>query len=258
MSSLRKVSWSSVVDGRGAIPPAPEPEKPVTEADYACRRAEPIGNGIIAEDLKNRDRAYHRERVGHESGDDMGTNRARFLSALISVSTMFIVVGAPSATADSGVNPPMDYGGGCVIDPANRSVTIDSLRSRCTLQQQNSIFGNAVRGAVPTGVKNGWVTSPATTQAIAPAFWIGKTFYTGQDGGYVLNRLTGAGFEGLRANVYSGPAITDGAPTWALDYLPPVAQTYDEIREITPGVWFGYSWQRDTAPPTLMLTFALA
>ncbi|WP_216908610.1 hypothetical protein [Nocardia noduli] len=40
--------------------------------------------------------------------------------------------------------------------------------------------------------------------------------------------------------------------------LSPVPQIYDEIREITPGVWFGDSWRRDTAPPTLLLTFALA
>ena len=46
------------------------------------------------------------------------------------------------------------------------------------------------------------------------------------------------------------------------DYIPLVALlrrrlSDDEIREITPGLWFGYSWRRDTAPPTLLLTFAL-
>jgi hypothetical protein len=103
------------------------------------------------------------------------------------------------------------------------------------------------------------VIRPVDMQSWAPAVWIGKTFYTGPDGGYLQNRITGAGIEGWRADVYTAPAILDGRPTWALNYATsPTPQIYDEIREITPGVWFGYSWRRDTASPTMLLSFAIA
>ncbi|WP_245717634.1 hypothetical protein [Nocardia jejuensis] len=152
-----------------------------------------------------------------------------------------------------------DYGAGCVLYPGNRAATVDSLRFRCAPGQLESIFRDASRGAVPMGVHDGWVTSPPDTKAIAPAFWIGKTFYTGPDGGFLMNRLTPAGVEGIRADVYTAPAIMDGQPTWALDYAPsPLPWVYDEIREVTPGVWFGYSWSRDAGGASQMLSFALA
>ncbi|MET9492038.1 hypothetical protein [Nocardia sp. NPDC006630] len=160
---------------------------------------------------------------------------------------------APIASADA------DYGGGCVLYDGNPAATIDSLRFRCGPAQQDNIFRDAAQGAVPMGVKNGWVIRPLDMAAWTPAVWIGKTFYTGPDGGYLMNRITPAGIEGWPANVYSAPAILDGRPTWALNYAPsPTPQIYDEIREITPGVWFGYSWSRDPGGPVALLTFALA
>ncbi|ONM47509.1 hypothetical protein [Nocardia donostiensis] len=161
--------------------------------------------------------------------------------------------------AVAGAAPVVDYGAGCVIDPDNRAVTIDSLRFRCTPEQQDTIFNEAQRGEVPTGVKDGWVTRPPVMQTLAPPFWIGKTFYTGPDGGYLWNRITAADIPGWRADVYTAPALSDGEPTWVLNYAPsPTPQVYDEIREITPGVWFGYSWWRGAFQTTLLLTFVLA
>ncbi|WP_330227971.1 hypothetical protein OHA40_17275 [Nocardia sp. NBC_00508] len=172
---------------------------------------------------------------------------------------------AASAEADAdAVDPEVipavaDYGGGCVLYPGDKAATLDSLRFRCSPDQQDVIFRDAPLGAIPTGVQAGWVTRPPIMQSLAPAFWIGKTFYTGPDGGYLMNRLTGAGIEGWRADVYAAPALLDGGPTWALDYTPsPTPQVYDEIREVTPGVWFGYSWWRGAFQTTLLLTFALA
>ncbi len=151
-----------------------------------------------------------------------------------------------------------DYGSGCVLYPDDKAATIDSLRFRCSAEQQDAIFRDAPLGTVPTGVKAGWVTRPPVMQTVAPPLWIGKTFYTGPDGGYLMNRLTGAGVEGWRADVYASPALTDGRPAWALDYTPsPTPPVYDEIREVTPGVWFGYSWWRGALQTTLLLTFAL-
>ncbi|MEV0298816.1 hypothetical protein [Nocardia sp. NPDC050710] len=188
----------------------------------------------------------------------MVTNRANFLTTLVFSLGMTGVFGIPAATADDHAAA-SDYGGGCVVDPGDRAATIDALRFRCSLEQQVAIFHAAPRGEVPMGTKNGWVISPGYLQSSAPAIWIGKTFYTGPDGGYVMNRITGAGIEGWQADVSAGPAIMDGAPAWVLNYAPsPTPQIHDEIREITPGVWFGFSWRRDTAPPTLLLSFALA
>ncbi len=185
----------------------------------------------------------------------MRINRIITLCALAFSLCVSSFISLPVAAADSVT----DYGGGCVLDRNNRAVTVDSLRFRCSDRQQDAIFRDAQRGAVPMGVKNGWVVRPRDMQGPTSGLWIGKTFYTGPNGGYLMNRFTGAGIEGIRADVYTAPAILDGRPTWALNYAPsPTPQTYDEIREITPGVWFGYSWQRGTTPPTIQLTFALA
>ncbi|MFC9897925.1 hypothetical protein ACFVMC_29900 [Nocardia sp. NPDC127579] len=166
---------------------------------------------------------------------------------------VFAPLALPVAHADA------DYGGGCVLYDGNRAATIDSLRFRCNAAQQDALFRAAALGAVPMGVKDGWVIRPIDMQAWTPAVWIGKTFYTGPDGGRLMNRITAAGIEGWPADVFRGPALLDGGPAWVLDYRPsPSPQLYDEIREITPGVWFGYSWSRDAGGPVQLLTFALA
>lgn len=189
----------------------------------------------------------------------MRTSREIFRNALVvclastgfGAAIAFAPAVLPLAQADA------DYGGGCVIS-GDRAATIDSLRFRCTPQQQDALYRDAPRGNVPMGVKNGWVASPHDMQSWAPALWIGKTFYTGPDGGYLLNRVTGAGIEAWPADVFSGPSLVDGGPAWALDYRPsPTPQLYDEIREVTPGVWFGFSWQRGGGAPALLLSFIL-
>jgi hypothetical protein len=200
----------------------------------------------------------------------MSTNRVLLLSAValsLVFPSDFLRVGSPTASADSGVTDASDpdfsavadYGGGCILYPDNPSATIDSLRLRCGPAQQDAIFRDSPRGDVPMGVTNGWVIRPQYAQAAVPPFWIGKTFYTGPDGGYLMNRVTGAGLEAWKASVYTAPAILDHRPAWALNYDPsPTPPVYDEIREITPGVWFGYSWWRGFFQTTLLLTFALA
>ncbi|MEV6337096.1 hypothetical protein AB0M12_20525 [Nocardia vinacea] len=206
----------------------------------------------------------------------MRANRVLFMGTVVltlGFPSLFLGAAGPAA-ADSGIVDPevadsevvdpevvdaaADYGGGCVLYPDNPAATIDSLRLRCSAEQQDAIFRDAPRGEVPRGVTNGWVTRPPIMEAVAPALWIGKNFYTGPDGGFLVNRVTPAGLEAWQADVYTAPAITDGGPTWALNYAPsPTPQVYDEIREVTPNVWFGYSWWRGYFQTTLLLTFAL-
>ncbi|MEC3914653.1 hypothetical protein [Nocardia sp. CDC160] len=152
-----------------------------------------------------------------------------------------------------------DNGNGCVLFSDNTSATVDSLRFRCAPSQLEDIYRNAPRGDVPIGAKDGWVAAPREMQSWAPLVWIGKDFYTGPSGGYLLNRLTAAGFEAWPATVFAGPSIVDGGPAWILDYAPsPTPSLYDEIREVTPGVWFGYSWNREGGGYTQQLSFILA
>ncbi|MGV9674664.1 hypothetical protein ACWDSJ_05245 [Nocardia sp. NPDC003482] len=167
-------------------------------------------------------------------------------------------VAAAVALAPGTARADSDYGGGCVVYDANPAATVAALGSRCSPEQQDQIFRDAAPGAMPTGTTNGWVTRPPVMQAVAPPFWIGKNFYTGPDGGRLMNRITPAGIEGFPANVYVAPSKLDGQPVWAFDYAPSITpQIWDEVREIAPGVWFGYSWWRGYFQNTLLLTFVL-
>ena len=172
--------------------------------------------------------------------------------AAAAVLTVAPAVWAPTATADT------DYGDGCVLYPDNPAATVAALHDRCSPHQQYLVYQAAQRGDVPTGGTNGWVTSPPLMETVAPPFWIGKNFATAPDGGTLINRITAAGIEGFPANVFSGPSPIDGAPTWLLDYAPSITpQILDEIRQVTPGVWFGYSWWRGYFQTVPLLTFAL-
>lgn len=181
-------------------------------------------------------------------------SKGYLLGALVLVSGVF-----RAAAADADPAATVDHGNGCVIDPAAPAVTIDSLRWNCTDRQHLEIYRAAPAGAVPSGVKNGWVTSTTPIQPLTPAFWLGKTFYTGPDGGQLTNRVTGADIAGWPANVYRAPSRVDGEQTWVLDYTPAITpQVYDEIREVVPGVWLGWSWWRGSLQTPVLLSFVLA
>ncbi|MFC9874280.1 hypothetical protein [Nocardia salmonicida] len=183
----------------------------------------------------------------------MNASRARLAPIIASsVSVFSLLLLSPAVASAQPGDGITNYGNGCVLDPGNRAATVDSLRFRCSVTQQDQIYRDAQAGAVANGVTNGWVTRPPQLGAAAPSLWIGKVFRTGPDGGTLTNRVTGAGIEAFPADVYRAPSILDGAPTWALNYAPsPTPQVYDEIREVTPGVWFGYSWWREGEWPLL-------
>ncbi|TSE00827.1 hypothetical protein FOS14_06275 [Skermania sp. ID1734] len=144
----------------------------------------------------------------------------------------------------------------CQLYPGNPAATIDALRFACSTEQTTQFYLDAAPGPLPQGHTNGWVVYPKETAQIAPGIWTGKNFY---GGGFLQNRLTGANIEGWPAHAYIGTSMIDGKPTWILDYSQsPTPRVVDEIREITPGVWFGYSFVRTPFGLLGLLSFVLA
>lgn len=187
----------------------------------------------------------------------------RFSSALRKVAlaatlvTAFGTVQASGATA--APTPPLKYGGGCILYPHNRAATVDSLRFRCNWAQQDRIYVRATAGAVPRGPKNGWVIRPPLLPEIASGIWMGKTFHTGPNGGFLMNQITGARIPAFGANVYRGPSRYDRKPAWVFNYMPSVIMpVYDEVREVSPGVWMGFSWWEGIFNQPQLLGFVLA
>lgn len=164
----------------------------------------------------------------------------RCIAMLGAVLTMLLI--PVSATA---APPP------CALYPGDRAATVDALRLSCTPAQQDAIFRAANAGVLPRGVTSGWVVRPPQLLGAGAALWQGKVFYNG----FLLNRSVFGNI--WPADVYPAAAILDGRPAWAINYAPAgTPQLYDEIREVTPGVWFGYSWRRDTGQQ--ILAFVLA
>ena len=185
--------------------------------------------------------------------------RPRALALLTGTLLAAGALGSAGAGAEPAIggSSDADYGNGCVVTAGDKARTMDSLRSHCTAEQQDAIYRGAGAGAAPAGVTDGWVVRPAYGTGLAPLAWIGKTFATGPDGGTLTNRLS-VGVDAWPATIYRTASIADGAPAWALDYAPsPTPQVYDEIREIVPGVWLGYSWWRQADQDVLLLAFAL-
>jgi len=90
----------------------------------------------------------------------------------------------------------------------------------------------------------------------ARLFWQGKVFEPDQT--TAVNRFFGLRL--IRAQVYQGPSWLDGQPALVLDYSQTsrvYAANRDEIRQIAPGLFLGLMHDRTTAPPRLVMYFAL-
>ena len=104
---------------------------------------------------------------------------------------------------------------------------------------------------VPPGVYKGtvlWVDDaklPKLRARLQSGVWKGKHF-TGGD--QFINRFPG-GVEAIRAAGRMETSWTDGTPAYVLDYAPgsPLfGPNRDELREVSPGVWLGRVWNRQT------------
>ncbi|RMI34854.1 hypothetical protein [Nocardia stercoris] len=194
----------------------------------------------------------------------MDTHRAEFTGTLVrrlrvlGAAVAALAALGPAMSCTPLVHADSDLGGGCVITADNPAATLDALRFHCTPDQQATLYRDAPVGDVPAGATSGWVISPADMQWWAPLLWIGKTFRTGPDGGTLVNRLTPLGIEGWPGLIHRGASLRDRQPAWIIDYTPITApQIVDEIREVAPGVWFGYSLRQDPGGAATLLSYAL-
>ena len=114
----------------------------------------------------------------------------------------------------------------------------------------------------------GALAAPLRRWAASPSFaWEGKTFQAASDTrGTGHNRVRVPGVLG-RQNLFPfatsfGPSAIDGKPTLILDYeleANPgfIRRIHDEIREVSPGVFFGPAMWKAAQDKVLVLWFAL-
>lgn len=158
----------------------------------------------------------------------------RIVAAAAVAAAVALGMAAPAAAA------PTSFGPGCVVDPANRAATLDSLRWGCSEAQYDALYSALPAGPAPAGVTDGF----ARNLPGAGLLWQGKVFTPGA----ATNRVAGA--LAFPAAVYPGPSLLDGRPAVVIDYPPgsPVGFIRDEVRQVLPGVWAGQVVDRSGAP----------
>jgi hypothetical protein len=145
--------------------------------------------------------------------------------------------------------------------PAANPVTLDELR-RMTGAELEAVYQQGFAAAIPEGrVRGTALLAPGTRRSRALSggarlVWQGKLIEPGQTS--AVNRFFG--LRVIRAQVYQGPSWLDGQPSLILDYSQTsrvYANNRDEIREVAPGLYLGLMHDRTTAPPGLVMYFAL-
>jgi hypothetical protein len=124
-----------------------------------------------------------------------------------------------------------------------------SQKSCCELE---ALFRAGTAAAPPCGYGRGKTLllldrpRPKAGASMANAVWKGKHFLPC---GRMINQW--AGFRAVGADVRVEPSALDGKPCVLLDYPPdaPVfGGDFDEIREISPGLWIGRYSERCPCP----------
>jgi hypothetical protein len=145
--------------------------------------------------------------------------------------------------------------------PAQVAVTLDQLL-QVSPAGLDAIYRQGMATAIPEGrIRGTAILSPGTrrTRALsrgARFMWQGKVFEPGQTS--AVNRFFGVRV--VRGQVYQGPSWLDGQPSLVLDYSQTsrvYANNRDEIRQVAPGLFLGLMYDRTTAPPGLVMYFAL-
>ena len=145
--------------------------------------------------------------------------------------------------------------------PAAAPVTLDQLL-QMSPAELDAIYRQGTAVAIPEGrIRGTAILSPGTrrTRVLsrgARLMWQGKVFEPGQTS--AVNRFFGVRV--VRGQVYQGPSWLDGQPSLVLDYSQTsriYANNRDEIRQVAPGLFLGLMYDRTTAPPGLVMYFAL-
>jgi hypothetical protein len=140
-------------------------------------------------------------------------------------------------------------------------ITLDSLL-RMSPAELDSVYRQGTATAIPEGrIRGTALLRPGTrrTRALsrgARLLWQGKVFEPGQS--TAVNRFFGLPL--IRGQVYEGLSWLDGRPSLVLDYSQTsrvYANNRDEIRQVAPGLFLGLMFDRTTAPPGLVMYFAL-
>jgi hypothetical protein len=145
--------------------------------------------------------------------------------------------------------------------PATSVVTLSQLL-QMSPAELDAIYRQGAAAAIPEGrIRGTAILSPGTrrTRTLsrgARLMWQGKVIEPGQTS--AVNRFFGVRV--VRGQMYSGPSWLDGQPSLVLDYSQTslvYANNRDEIRQVAPGLFLGLMYDRTTAPPGLVMYFAL-
>jgi hypothetical protein len=133
-----------------------------------------------------------------------------------------------------------------------------------TQHELDARYRDAAADAIPNGVGEGVaLVAPGTflTRPLAAfirmLFWHGKTVDASRL--ELRNRITPFGLHTIRARLYYGSSLLDGADSIILDYsrTSVVARfVRDEIRMVAPGVYLGYAYAFGIRWITFALSFA--
>ncbi len=129
--------------------------------------------------------------------------------------------------------------------------------------QLDDLFGATPAGDIPNGEANGTaiiasgtVFSSEIAEVINIFDWKGKTFDAAH--GTLMNRITAFGVNAIVAEVYKAASWFDGKECIVLDYSKTslVAEhVRDEIREISPGMYLGLVYWKQTRTIHFALQF---
>lgn len=145
--------------------------------------------------------------------------------------------------------------------PAAPGVTLDTLLQMSPTELE-TLYRQGTATAIPEGrIRGTAILSPGTrrTRVLsrgARLMWQGKVVEPGQTS--AVNRFFGMRI--VRGQVYQGPSWLDGQASLILDYSQTsyvYANNRDEIRQVAPGLYLGLMYDRTTAPPGLLMYFAL-
>ena len=173
-----------------------------------------------------------------------------FVKALGSALALAALIGSPSA----------DEAWGQTV-PATVPITLETLLQMSSGQLE-TLYRQGTTVAIPEGrIRGTAILSPGTrrTRVLsrgARLMWQGKVVEPGQTS--AVNRFFGVRI--VRGQVYQGPSWLDGQPSLVLDYSQTsyvYANNRDEIRQVAPGLFLGLMYDRTTAPPGLVMYFAL-